>query len=295
MDLISERLAAGTTLSFEFFPPKTPAGLRKLRQTIDQLESLAPTFISVTYGAGGSNRNATRDLVVQENSERAYPAMAHLTCVGHTKTELEELLVDYRDHGVTNILALAGDLPENPAAAAEAAERGDFEFASDLVELIRATGEFSIGVAAQPELHPRSTDRAADRRFLAEKLGLADFGVTQFFFEADAYFSMVEELAALGNTTPVLPGVMPVVNPHSIRRFADGANARRPQAMWDRLESLVDDPDALLDAAVDYSCELISQLQEGGVPGIHLYALNKPEASLAICERLGLTGNPPAG
>jgi methylenetetrahydrofolate reductase (NADPH) len=286
MDLISERLSAGPTLSFEFFPPKTPAGLRTLQRTIDQLETLSPSFISVTYGAGGSTRDTTRNLVVEQNTARNYPAMAHLTCVGHTADELRELLEDYRDHGVLNILALAGD----PSSDAEESAVGTFEFAADLVELIRSTGDFSIGVAAHPELHPRSADRATDRRYLAHKLALADFGVTQFFFDAEDYFAMVDELDALGVTKPVLPGIMPVVNPVSVRRFADMANAKRPQAMWDRLDSLTDDPDALLDAAVDFSCELISDLLEVGVPGIHLYALNKPEASLAICERLGLRG-----
>lgn len=284
MAMISDLLSAGPTLSFEFFPPKTPAGLRGLQRTLDTLQTLRPSFISVTYGAGGSTRETTRDLVVEANAKRPFPAMAHLTCVSHSVADLTELLADYSSHGVSNLLALAGDPPADGAIV------GDLKYASELVELIRASGDFSIGVAAQPELHHRSTDRQTDRRFLAAKLNMADFGVTDFFFTASDYVQMVNELADLGCDRPILPGIMPVTNPASIKRFAEMSKIARPPKMWEHLESLQDDPDALLDAATDYACELIEQLQAAGCPGVHIYALNKPEASMAICERLGLTG-----
>lgn len=285
MTLIPDLLRAGPTLSFEFFPPKTDGGMRALQRTMDRLAVVEPDFVSVTYGAGGSTQGRTRDLVVDITRERPYPAMAHLTCVGHTREALAALLEDYSAHGVHNILALAGDPPEDGSDPG-----GDFTYASELVELVNGLGQFSVAVAAQPELHPRSTDRSEDRRYLATKLAASDFAVTQFFFDASDYRRMVDELDALGVDRPVLPGIMPVINPASIRRFADGANAKRPTEMWARLDSLVDDPDALLDAAVDYACQLVSDLLDEGVPGIHIYALNKADASLAICERMNLVG-----
>ena len=179
------------------------------------LAALEPTFVSITYGAVGSTRDTTRDLVVRVNEEQSFPAMPHLTCVGHTRAELVDLLGLLRDAGVENILALAGDPPVDGSDAG-----GDFTYATELVDLVRDVGDFSVGVAAFPEVHPRSPDRATDRRYLAAKLAAADFGMTQFFFEADHYRLMVEELTDLGCTTPVLPGVMPFVSVAGTRRMA---------------------------------------------------------------------------
>src|SRR4051794_14381510 len=189
-DLLTE--ATGPTLSVEFFPPKTEAGEAALQRTLEQLRAIPLTFVSVTYGAGGSTRDRTRDLVVGINEHESYPAMAHLTCIGHTKPELEALLDDYDRAGVRNILALAGDPPKDGSPA-----EGDFTYALELVELVRSRGDhFSVAVAAHPELHPRSTDRAEDRLHLARKLAVADFGVTQFFFDSASYLEMVEDLAS---------------------------------------------------------------------------------------------------
>jgi methylenetetrahydrofolate reductase (NADH) len=283
MTRVADLLAAGPTLSVEFFPPKTDDAARQLTKTLGELSDLDLSFVSVTYGAGGTTRDRTRDLVVDICDTHPFPAMAHLTCMGHTTEQLTSLLDDYAASGVENILALAGDPPADGSEAS-----GDFTYASELIELIRSRGDFSIGVAAHPELHPRSPDRASDRRHLAEKLQQADFGVTQFFFYADDYFRMIDELAALGCDTPVLPGVIPVVTPVSIARFADMAGARRPTDLWDRLESLADDPDERLKVAVDHAAGLTDELLRRGVPGVHFYALNRSEATLAVCGELGL-------
>lgn len=279
---IKELLGRGPTLSVEFFPPKTDEGLATLRRTVDELEPLDLSYVSVTYGAGGSNRDRTRDLVIEINRDQPYPAMAHLTCMGHTRQELDDLLADYDANGVHNILALAGDPPADGSPVG-----GDFTYADELVDLIRSHGDhFSIGVAAHPELHPRSTDRAQDRRYLAQKLESADFGVTQFFFDTDDYFRMVDELAALGCTTPVIPGVMPLTNPSGVERMAKMAGANFPTELAGRVDDAVDDDERqriIVDAAVDMS----ERLRAGGVPGLHLYCMNRSPVVLAISERLG--------
>jgi methylenetetrahydrofolate reductase (NADPH) len=279
-DLIDE--ATGPTLSVEFFPPKTPAGEAGLQRTLEALRAIPLTFVSVTYGAGGSTRDRTRDLVVGINAAESYPAMAHLTCIGHTKPELEALLDDYDRAGVHNILALAGDPPKDGSPA-----EGDFTYALELVDLVRSRGDhFSVAVAAHPELHPRSTERTEDRRHLARKLAGADFGVTQFFFDPDDYFRMVEELAAEGSDTPVLPGIMPLVNPEGVRRMSAMAGARFPAELAARVEaaSEADRQAVVVDAAVEMSQRLL----DGGAPGLHLYGLNKSEIVLDVVRQLGL-------
>ena len=276
---IDDLLAEGPTLSLEFFPPKTDRGVANLLETIDALEDLDPDFVSVTYGAGGSTRDRTRDLVVTANRDRNFPVMAHLTCVGHTRAELRELLEDYAASGVRNILALAGDPPADGSPA-----EGDFQYA---IELIREVGDFSVGVAAHPETHPRSPDRASDREHLAAKLEVADFAITQFFFSASDYFDMVDELDALGVSTPIVPGVIPVTNPASVARFADMANAARPAELWARYEAVAEDPEALMATAIEAAASLATELLEGGAPGVHLYALNRAEAPLGVGARLG--------
>lgn len=280
---IRDLLAQGPTVSVEFFPPKTDDGLAQLHRTVGELAPLDLSYVSVTYGAGGSNRDRTRDLVIDLNRDRPYPAMAHLTCMGHTRAELDELLDDYDAHGVHNILALAGDPPADGSSVG-----GDFTYAQELVDLVRSHGaHFSVGVAAHPELHPRSTDRDRDRRHLAAKLEEADFGVTQFFFDADHYFRMVEELDSLGCTTPIVPGVMPLTNPAGVERMAKMAGATFPVELAARVDDAVDDAErhrVVVDAAV----ELADRLRRGGAPGLHLYCLNRSPVVLAIAARLGI-------
>jgi methylenetetrahydrofolate reductase (NADPH) len=282
---IADLLAAGPTLSFEFFPPKTDEAARKLEKTIHELAPLGPSFVSVTYGAGGSTRDRTRDIVLQLAREQSFPAMPHLTCVGHTRQQVDGLLDEYADGDIHNILALAGDPPVDGSDPG-----GDYVYALDLVEQVRShPGDFAVGVAAHPELHPRSEgDRASDRRHLAAKLAAADFGITQFFFELDDYRRMMDELADLGCTTPVLPGVMPVYTVAGLRRMAAMNGSVLPDALNERLDAAADDPDAVRAIGVEVATDLGRALLDAGAPGLHLYALNQSGSVKAIVEALGL-------
>ena len=281
MTLVADLLAAGPTLSVEFFPPRTEESVAQLRSTVAELAPVDLSFVSVTYGAGGSTRELTRDLVVGLEAEQPYPAMAHLTCVGHAKAQLDDLLDDYAANGVHNLLALFGDPPADGSDPG-----GDFEHAVDLVELVRShPTPMSVAVAAHPEGHPRSPDLATDRKYLAAKLQAADLGITQFFFDADDYFRMVDDLAALGCDTPVLPGVMPLANPTSIRRFADMAGARFPEELAARVEAA--DGDDRHRIVVDAVASLSQELLDGGAPGLHLYCLNRSAVVLDVVGQLG--------
>ncbi len=282
---IRDLLAAGPTLSVEFFPPKTDEGMDTLQRTIDELAPLELSYVSVTYGAAGNRetRGRTRDLVVDLNRDRPYPAMAHLTCMGHTRDELDALIADYAANGVLDVLALAGDPPSDGSPAG-----GDFTYAEELVELIRSHGDgFSIGVAAHPELHPRSTDRGKDRRHLARKLELADFGVTQFFFDVDDYLRLVDELADLGSTKPIVPGVMPLSNPQGVHRMAKMAGAAFPDELAEAVDSAAT-PEERQRVVVDAAVELSQALIDAGAPGLHLYCMNRSNTVLEIVDALGL-------
>lgn len=282
MARVSDLLAAGRTCSFEFFPPTTDAAQLSLGRTIAELEPLAPSFVSVTYGAGGSTRTRTREVVTWVRRETSITPMAHLTCQGHTRAEIAELLADYRAAGVENILALGGDVPADPAEH----RPSDYRYATDLVEDI-AGDDFAIGVAAHPEVHPRSPDRATDRRMLADKLAGADFAITQFFFDAEHYLRLVDELAALGVDKPVVPGIMPVTNAGQIRRMAELSGAEVPAWLVERLRG-VDDPDEVRRIGVDVATALAAEVLDYGAPGIHLYTLNRSTASREIYANLGL-------
>jgi methylenetetrahydrofolate reductase (NADPH) len=286
MTRISDLLAAGPTWSFEFFPPKTPEGLVALDETVRSLGELSPDFVSVTYGAGGSTRSTTRDVVVRINDEQAFPAMPHLTCVGHTRSDLLSLLEDYRSAGIHNVLALAGDPPADGSDAG-----GDFTFASELVELVHDVDHFSVAVAAFPEVHPRSPDRESDRTHLAAKLASADFGMSQFFWEVEHYERMVSELDDLGCLTPVLPGVMPFVNVAGARRMSAVNNTNIPAWLQERMDQVDGDPDATRKLGVEVATDLVAALLEMGVPGIHLYAMNRADSITAIYDNLGISKN----
>ena len=283
MSRIHDLLAKGPTASFEFFPPKTEEGERRLREAIRSLAWLGPSFVSVTYGAGGSTRDRTHDLVV-EMLDVTTP-MAHLTAYGHTREELERILVRYRDAGVQNILALRGDRPSDPALDDGP---GDLDHAIDLVRLAREVGgeQFSIGVAAHPEVHPLSPDRTSDRAHLAEKLAEADFGITQFFFRADDHLTMLDELDRLGCSTPVIPGIMPVTNVSQVERFAELSGARLPDEVRQRLRPVADDPDAVRAVGVEIATELCQTLLDEGVAGLHYYTLNRSTATREIHQAL---------
>jgi methylenetetrahydrofolate reductase (NADPH) len=284
MARIGDLLATRPTLSFEFFPPKNEEMERALEKAVAELAELRPSFVSVTYGALGSTRERTRDVVVRINRDQRFPAMAHLTCVGHTRADVAALLDEYAANGVENILALGGDPPADGSTP-----EGDFEFASDLVEVVRAhPAGFSIGVAAHPELHPRSPSREEDRRRLADKLELADFAITQFFFDLDPYLRMVDELADLGCDKPVLPGVMPFINAAGVQRMAAMNGTAIPTPLLERIDALADDPDGIVELGIEVATELCAALLAEDVPGLHLYALNRSHSCRTVHANLGL-------
>ncbi|WP_116995951.1 methylenetetrahydrofolate reductase [Desertimonas flava] len=283
MTRVADLLGAGRTFSFEFFPPKDDATQLSLGRTIAELEPLQPSFVSVTYGAGGTTRERTRNVVNWVAKETAITPMAHLTCQGHVRTEIADILDGYQAAGVENIMALGGDPP------ADLADRGpsDYRYASDLVAEVAATGAFSIGVAAHPEVHPASPDRAADRRHLAAKLAAADFAVTQFFFEVRHYVDLVNELADLDVTKPVLPGIMPITNAKQIARMARLSGAELPAWVVEAVERY-DDPADVRRVGVELASKLCSDLLEAGAPGLHFYTMNRSTATREIYANLGL-------
>jgi methylenetetrahydrofolate reductase (NADPH) len=271
MHRICDIIAEGTTLSIEFFPPRSDEAERQLQVALADLSPLGPSFASVTYGALGSTRDRTRDLVIGMNADHPFPTMAHLTCVGHTRAEIAQLLDDYAAAGVANILALGGDPPSDGRPP-----DGDFTYAVELVEVVRAHPPgVSVGVAAHPELHPRSRSRAEDRRHLADKLALADFAITQFFFDADDYARMIDELAGLGCHRPVVPGVMPIISAAGVRRMSEMNRTRIPDDLSARLDRVADDPAAVAELGVETAAALCERLLAHGAPGLHLYSLNR--------------------
>ena len=286
MARITDLLAAGRTASLEFFPPKNEAGWLSLGRTIAQLEHLAPDFVSVTFGAGGgaATRAKTADLVTWVRRQTSITPMPHLTCQGLTRDDIRTILTDYRAAGIENILALGGD----PPAHGSTLPPGDYTYSLELVEDVREFGGFCIGVAAHPELHPRSTDRASDRRHLADKLRVADFAMTQFFFDVEHYLRMRDELSALGVDKPIIPGVMPISNLGQVSRMAHLSGAEVPAWVVERMEKAGDDLDAAERIGTDIAIEVCMRLLSEGVPGLHLYPLNKSGAMIRIFAALGL-------
>jgi methylenetetrahydrofolate reductase (NADPH) len=287
MTKIHELLADGPTYSFEMSGPKTPEQEARLEQVLADLEALHPSYVSVTYGAGGSTREGTLEIVEHLSRNTSMLPMPHLTCVAHTHDQIVELVKGYADLGLHNLLALGGDPPvdgESPPS--------DFRYATELVELARELGDFSIGVAAFPEKHPRSPDLATDRRYLAEKLRLADFAITQFFWDADDYFRMLDDLAALGLDKPVLPGLMAFVNVGGLRRMSAMNDARIPDDLQRKLDQVDGDPPRVRELAVEVCTELGQKLLEGGAPGLHLCTLNFARAATDIWTNLGLADRP---
>jgi methylenetetrahydrofolate reductase (NADPH) len=284
MTRIPDLLRRGRSYSFEFFPPRTPEAEATLERTLEELAPLHPAFVSVTYGAGGSTRERTHDLVVKINAMPEMTAMAHLTCVGHSCAELDGIVGRYRDAGIENVLALGGD----PPADADLPP-GELTYAIELVRLIREVGDFAVGVAAHPEPHPRSPDLATDRRRTAEKLAEADFAITQFFFEAHHYFELVESLRELGVDKPVIPGIMPVTSIGAIRRMTEMQGSEFPAWLEARLREVEDDPEAVRKVGVQEATNLAQALLDGGAPGLHFYTLNRSTATREIHANLGLS------
>lgn len=283
---IGDLLARGRTLSFEFFPPATPKGAEQLSRTLEDLSALNPAFVSVTTGAGGGKADTTRDVVIKMQRQSQFPVMAHLTCAQHSRPQIRTLLDDYASAEVANILALAGDPPEE-AEAVEVleSEASTLRYASELVAEIRShPAAFGIGVAAHPEVHPRSASRETDRRYLAEKLADADFAITQFFFQTTHYLRLRDELAALGCDKPVIPGIMPVTSPDSIAHFAKMNGTQIDQELWNRLTPAT--PQDRQKIAADYAITQCQELLAEDAPGLHLYSLNRPQPCLAVLQEV---------
>jgi len=278
---ITDLLGRGPTFSFEFFPPRTDEEKDRLSQTIQDLEPLRPSFVSVTYRGGRSSRERTTAVVTDIIRSNSITAMPHLVCVAHSRAELEEIVGGFIDAGVENLLALGGDpvAEEGP---------GELQHALELVELARRLGGRSIGVAAHPAGHPRSPDRESDRRHLAAKLTLADFAITQFFFHVEDYLRLREELAALGLTKPVIPGIMPILSLTSVKRMSELAGYEVPAAVVERLSPLENDPKEFRRVGIELASNLCRELLDEGAPGLHFYTLNFSKATLEIYRSLEL-------
>ena len=276
------------SVSFEFMPPRDEAGVAQLWQAIRDLEPYRPTFVSVTYGAGGTTRDTTVQITGRIARETSLRAMGHLTCVGHTREELVDILHAYRDAGVRNILALRGDPKEGPRAPWTATP-GGLSYACELVQLAKETADFTVGVAAFPEAHPSAESREQDARVLAEKARAgAEFAITQLFFRAQDYFDLVERVRALGVDIPVLPGIMPITNLKSVARMAELSGAHIPEELMARFDGL-SEPADVRRVGVGIATELCERLLAGGAPGLHFYTLNRSRATLEIFEALKIT------
>ncbi|MBP6189924.1 MAG: methylenetetrahydrofolate reductase [NAD(P)H] [Azonexus sp.] len=272
-----------TEISIEFFPPQTPEGVDKLRAVRAKLAELKPSFFSVTFGAGGSTRERTF-AVVKEIAAEGYDAAPHLSCIGSTRDNIREILNEYKAAGIKRTVALRGDLPSGMA------ETGEFRYANELVEFIRAeTGDhFSIEVAAYPEWHPQARSPKDDLDAFARKVKAgANSAITQYFYNADAYFHFVDEARALGVDVPIVPGIMPIVGFTKLARFSDACGAELPRWMRKKFESYGDDSDSIRAFGLDVVTELCERLLKGGAPGLHFYAMNQSALTMDICRRLG--------
>ena len=274
---------ANHSLSIEFFPPKTPEGAEKLRAVRQALYPLQPQFCSVTYGAGGSTQAGTI-ATLKEILGEGMAAASHFSCIGATRESVREQLAEFKAMGVKRLVALRGDLPSGYGAG------GEFQYASDLVAFIRAeTGDdFSIEVAAYPEIHPQAKSAEADLQAFATKVKAgADSAITQYFYNSDAYFRFVEDADKLGVEIPIIPGIMPITSSSQLLRFSDACGAEIPRWIRLRLQGYGDDIASIKAFGLEVVTDLCEQLRAGGAPGLHFYSMNQSAATLAICENLG--------
>jgi methylenetetrahydrofolate reductase (NADPH) len=287
---VSDLIAAGErSISFEFFPPKDEAGERQLWTALRELEPLQPTFVSVTYGAGGSTRDRTVGITAGIALHTTLTPMAHLTCVGHSREELRSVIGSYADAGVRNLLALRGDPPDGPAARFEAHPQG-LHYASELVALTRELGDFCVGVAAFPESHPSAESPDADARVLAAKVRAgAEFAITQLFFRPADYFALVDRVSALGVDIPIIPGIMPITNLAQVTRMAELSGAALPDDVVERVAAYDGDAAAVRSEGIALATEMCDELLAGGAPGLHFYTLNRSRATREIYAGLRTT------